>query len=243
MLGHGHMGCNSCMHPSCKQSAFVNGVCPCACVSGTQVLASTAPTTTSSSCSNADSNTRGGRGRGRAGRGRSGRGGRGGGRETSVPTPTPVTTNTAPITYTCDGLMVLDSNSKPNWKLACNTCNTLLRFKVDIHSISIQPHTTCTTCNKTKIMDIEFNKLKSPLTNGNTSYSGCVNCDKFLKGLVEVVAGRSISINVLRQERHRRRMLAMKKKGGRGRGRGGRGGRGGRKKRDKSSVLMSFEDF
>lgn len=68
---------------------------------------------------------------------------------------------------------------------------------------------------------------------GKVIHVGCIVCDEFLNSLTEIVAGRSINLQVLRQERHRR--------GGRGRGRGGRGrGRSGARKGD---VKMSFSDF
>lgn len=172
----GHIGCNSCMHPSCKHSAVANGICQC-------------PGTTG---------------------------------QDSDP---------------CSGTLILDVNSKPNWKLACNRCNTLIRFKSEIHQIAPQGRKDCPECG-VKLLSFEFNKLKSPLPNGQTSYQGCIVCDDFLNGLTEIVAGRTVNLTVLRQMKHRRAMAGR----GRGRGRGGRGGRG-RGKRSKTDILMSFSDF
>ncbi len=172
---HGNMGCNSCLHPSCKHSLIQNGICQCPGTSGNE----------------------------------------------GIP---------------CEGMLVLDVNSKPNWKLGCNQCNTLIRFKADIHNITPQVRKDCSECG-VKLMNFEFNKLKSPLPNGETSYSGCIVCDDFLNGLSDIVAGRSMNIQVLRQLRQRR--AAAGGRGKRGRGRGGRGrGRG-----KKGDVLMSFSDF
>lgn len=101
-----HMGCNSCIHPTCKQGLIANSICR---------------------CPNTDSNAE-----------------------------------------QCDGLLVLDVNSKPNWKLACNVCNTLIRFRAEIHLIT--PQMQCSECGvRTAIF--EFNKNKTPLPNGK---KGCV---------------------------------------------------------------------
>jgi DNA topoisomerase-3 len=172
---HGNMGCNSCLHPSCKHSLAQNGICQCPGTSGNEGLP-------------------------------------------------------------CEGTLVLDLNSKPNWKLGCNQCNTLIRFKAEIHNIVPQVRKDCPECG-VKIVNFEFNKLKSPLTNGDTSYSGCIVCDDFLNGISDIVAGRSMNITVLRQMKQRRAMAGRggKRRGGRGRGRG--------KPRSKADVLMSFSDF
>jgi DNA topoisomerase III len=168
-----NMGCNSCLHPSCKQSAIQNGICKCP---GTDATSG----------------------------------------------------------ELCKGMLILDVNSKPHWKLACNQpkCHTLIRFHGDIHLITPQPKIPCPECG-VKTVVFEFSKTKSPLPNGATTLVGCVICDEFLNSITEVVVGRAVSLKVVRQERYRR--------GANGRGfRGGRGGRGGRTKGD---VKMSFSDF
>lgn len=165
------MGCNSCMHPTCKQSATINGLCKCP-------------------------------------------GGDKNGNQ-------------------CNGTLVLDVNSKPNWKLACNICNTLIIFRSEIHNITPQPHIPCPECGiHTTIF--EFNKLKTPLPNGKTTHIGCIICDDFLNNLTEVKLGRSVNLQVIRQERHRR------SNSGRGRSNRGRGRSGGRGRGD---IKMSFSDF
>jgi hypothetical protein len=132
----------------------------------------------------------------------------------------------------CTGSLILDVNSKPNWKLACNKlhCNTLIRFRGDIHNISPQPSKPCNECGIITAL-FEFNKLRSPLPDGATSCVGCVRCDEFLNSITEVVAGRVKNLRLVRQERYKRGGMA----GGRGRGRGGRG-----RVRD---VKMSFSEF
>lgn len=153
-----------------------------------------------------DSSRRGGKGRG------------GGGHGSTVP---------------CGGTLVLDVNSKPNWKLACNECNTLVRFHANIHNLTPLTRQNCEECG-TRLMLFEFNKTqKSPLPNGEDSFTGCLVCNDVLNGLTEIVAGRSMHLTLLRQMRFKRGA------GGRGRGRGrGRRGRG-----KGGDVKMSFSDF
>lgn len=145
-----HMGCNSCLHPSCKFSSSLNAMCDCpgyAADTGKQ----------------------------------------------------------------CSGQLVLDINSKPNWKLGCNRsgCNTLLRLHANIHNITPQPRQNC-QCGL-RLALFEFHKEKSPLPMGETNIIGCICCDDLLNGLTEIVVGRSMHIQVVRQQRAKR---------GRGRGRG-----------------------
>ena len=167
------MGCNNCLHPTCKQSAMVNGMCPCP----------------------------------------------------------GVNTETGVI---CGGLLILDINSKPNWKLACNQCNTLLRFHGSIHNITPNTYMKCELCGYITA-NFEFNKLKSPLLEGKTSYSGCIICDDFLNELTEIVIGRSMNLQIVRQIRYKRGSGGARR-GSRGRGSRGGGGRG-------KDVKMSFADF
>jgi DNA topoisomerase-3 len=136
----------------------------------------------------------------------------------------------------CPGTLVFDENSKPNWKLACNVCNTLLRFHGNVHNV--KPHPPGQDCEEcgVRLMTFEFNKLK-PLPSGELSRTGCIVCDDTLNGLTEIIAGRSMNITVLRQMRARR---AASGRGGRGRGRSRGRGRG---KMSRESAKMSFADF
>jgi DNA topoisomerase-3 len=161
---HSGMGCDSCMHPTCKHSATFNGICECP-----------------------------------------------GANASGEP---------------CDGMLVLDVNSKPNWKLSCNRCNTLLRFKADIHDITPLPRQECNECGL-KLTKFEFSKLKTTLPNGETIRQGCIMCDDFLNSLTEIILGRTINVTVLRQMRQRRAAA------------GGRRGRG----RKRGDPKMSFSDF
>ena len=135
----------------------------------------------------------------------------------------------------CPGTLVLDINSKPNWKLACNQCNTLLRFHANIHHITPLPRKTCDECG-TRIATFDFNKLHKSPDGNQEPITGCIVCSDVLNGLTEIITGRSVHLTLLRQIRFKRNA------GGRGRGRGrGRGGRGGRGA--KGDVKMSFSDF
>lgn len=166
------MGCNSCQHPSCKHSGFINGMLECPGVGADNVA--------------------------------------------------------------CSGTLVLDVNSKPNWRLSCNIpgCNILLRFHADIHSIS-PLRSLCPQCGL-HLTAFEFNKTRTPLKDGNTSLVGCIVCCDELNSISEITQGRTRNLQLLRQERQKRGG------GGTGRGRGGRGGGGRREPRD---PKMSFRDW
>ncbi len=101
----------------------------------------------------------------------------------------------------CGGQLVFDVTSKPNWKLACNSnsCNTLLRFKADIHNIAPMG-ISCSECGSRQAT-FEFNKsskTKLPSkgaedgSTAETTYGGCIVCDDFLNSLTEIIGGRTI---------------------------------------------------
>jgi len=54
----------------------------------------------------------------------------------------------------CNGTLVLDVTSKPNWKLGCNrsTCNTILRFKEgeNIKDITPEKDLDCDSCGSNR---------------------------------------------------------------------------------------------
>jgi uncharacterized membrane protein YgcG len=249
-----HMGCDKCMHPTCKHSAVANGVCPCP---GTVVPKPVVGRRAIRGGGRGGRGSRGGGGGGRGrgdDRGRGGAGGRGGrGRGRGGPDVNVVDDEDEEEEedklIECPGTMILDVNSKPNWKLSCNQCNTLIRFQAEIHNIIPMSLTSsenggyCKKCS-VRLLKFEFNKLKTPLPNGETVYTGCISCDPFLMKFTEILAGRTMNITVLGQIRHRKQMMLAQrgKRGGRGRGRGGRGGRGGGRM-SKKDILMSFSDF
>ena len=124
----------------------------------------------------------------------------------------------------CGGRMVLDVTSKPNWKMACNQCNLIIRFHGNLHDIKTTKD-ECDDCGSI-LVHVEFHKDKSPLGDA-TGYTGCVVCDDILNSLTETKQGRFKHVKLTRGRGRRR---------GRGRGRRGRGG-------SKKDLLMSFSDF
>lgn len=198
------MGCNQCLHATCKQSAAFNGMCPCP---GAIAAAASAIVLGASDLE--------------ASRAVKGRDGNVNDEESEL--------------QDCPGTLVLDLNSKPNWKLACNHCHTLLRFHGHIHNITPLPlgiRGQCAVCG-TRLAQVEFSKAQvSPLASGEHTIVGCIVCDDTLNALTEIVTGRSVHLLVQRR-------LRQLRGGGRGKGLAGRGdGRG--RTRD---VKMSFSDF
>ena len=96
---------------------------------------------------------------------------------------------------TCGGMMVLDRESHPNWKLCCNRCNKIIRFTTSIHDIQVlKSH--CEECNAS-LVKVVFNKLNSPLPDGQLEYSGCIMCDDVLNGMIELISGRNKQVKSL----------------------------------------------
>ena len=226
LLG-GKMGCNSCTHPTCAHSLTANGVLPCVGRAVDEVKAAAAsgiPSRGAKGGAAATAAAAAGGGRDR-GRGRGGRGGRGrGGHDEDSEEDSD---GEAPR---CSGVMVLDTTSKPVWKLCCNVCPLVLRLHGDLHEVRAAPGDVCEECGATKL-SVTFHKDKSPLPEGQDKYTGCLLCDDLLNSLSELKEGRLRHI-ALRRGRG----------GGSGRGRGGRGRRG-RGKQTKEEILMSFDQF
>ncbi|XP_068665941.1 DNA topoisomerase 3-beta [Aristolochia californica] len=129
----------------------------------------------------------------------------------------------------CSGTLVLDPVSAPKWRLYCNMCNCLVFLPQGAHRISTTRE-RCSDCDST-IIEVDFNKNTTPLTDGATLYSGCILCDELLHSLIEMKYGKSF----------------YKRSGGRGprrgRGRSGSRGRGHRGKGKQVDPRMSFRDF
>lgn len=125
----------------------------------------------------------------------------------------------------CSGTLVLDPVSAPKWRLYCNMCNCLVFLPQGAHRISTTRE-RCPDCDST-IIEVDFNKKTTPLSDGTTLHVGCILCDKLLHSLVEMKHGTS-----------------FKYAGGRGRGRrGGIRGRGRRSSGKQEDPKMSFRDF
>uniref|UniRef100_A0A8C6XNW6 DNA topoisomerase n=1 Tax=Naja naja TaxID=35670 RepID=A0A8C6XNW6_NAJNA len=130
------------------------------------------------------------------------------------------------------GVLVLDPISGPKWKMACNKCNVVVHFFENAHKVRVSAE-TCDTCDAA-LVDVDFNKAKSPLPGGETQHAGCVFCDPVFQDLVELKHA------AMKHPMHR---------GGQGkrqgRGRGGKGRRlGGRqppkKPKDKMAALAAY---
>lgn len=80
----------------------------------------------------------------------------------------------------------------------------------------------CEECDSS-LVRFTFDKMETPLENGETEYVGCIMCDELLNNMLELISGRNKHVSLIR---HRGR--------GRGRGRRGRG------KGEKRSV---FDDM
>jgi len=85
----------------------------------------------------------------------------------------------------CDtGVLVLDPNSAPVWKMACNKCNVVVNLVENAHRIRATG-SVCEACGATRL-HVDFNKAKSPLTGGETEHVGCVFCDPVLTSLISL---------------------------------------------------------
>uniref|UniRef100_A0A7I4Y7E0 DNA topoisomerase n=1 Tax=Haemonchus contortus TaxID=6289 RepID=A0A7I4Y7E0_HAECO len=112
----------------------------------------------------------------------------------------------------CGGVMVLDPQSHPKWRLTCNRCPSVvamfdgaLKFRVT--------ESSCPDC-EARIVIAEY-KDKSPLPDDKTTFKGCMFCDESVKNLVNLHHAFRSEDDRIRQDSRR---------GGRGRGRGrGRG--------------------
>ncbi|RZR87473.1 hypothetical protein BHM03_00014904 [Ensete ventricosum] len=126
----------------------------------------------------------------------------------------------------CSGTLVLDPVSAPKWRLCCNMCNCLVSLPQGAHRISTTGK-RCPECDST-IIEVDFNKKTTVLSDGATLHEGCILCDELLHSLVEVKHGTSF----FRRGRGR----------GRNRGRGRHRGRG-RGSSKHEDPKMSFRDF
>ncbi|KYO39494.1 DNA topoisomerase 3-beta-1 [Alligator mississippiensis] len=130
-----------------------------------------------------------------------------------------------------NGVLVLDPTSGPKWKMACNKCNVVVHFFENAHKVRVSPE-TCEVCDAA-LVDVDFNKAKSPLPGDETQHSGCVFCDPVFQDLVELKHA------AMRHPMHRG---GQGKRQGRGRGKGRRlGGRPNPKKpKDKMAALAAY---
>ncbi|ELW72593.1 DNA topoisomerase 3-beta-1 [Tupaia chinensis] len=129
------------------------------------------------------------------------------------------------------GVLVLDPTSGPKWKVACNKCNVVARCFDDAHRVRVSA-STCSTC-EAALLDVDFNKAKSPLPGDETQHTGCVFCDPVFQELVELKHAASC---------HPMHRGGPGRRQGRGRGRGRRppGKPNPRRPKDKMSALAAY---
>ena len=125
-----------------------------------------------------------------------------------------------------NGSLVLDPTSAPKWRLACNKCSLVVHVFEDAFRVSA----TDQECEcGTTLLNVDFNRTKSPLPGDKTQHQGCLFCDPLLAPLVKMSHAAS------KHPMYR---------GGRGRGgrrgRGSRRGKGRGRPKDKMSQLASY---
>nr|XP_014337517.1 PREDICTED: DNA topoisomerase 3-beta-1 [Bos mutus] len=82
------------------------------------------------------------------------------------------------------GVLVLDPTSGPKWRVACNRCNVVAHCFENAHRVRVSAE-TCAAC-EAALLDVDFNKAKSPLPGDGTQHTGCVFCDPVFQELVEL---------------------------------------------------------
>lgn len=129
------------------------------------------------------------------------------------------------------GVLVLDPTSGPKWKVACNKCNVVAHCFENAHRVRVSPD-TCSIC-EAALLDVDFNKAKSPLPGDDTQHTGCVFCDPIFQELVELKHAASC---------HPMHRGGPGRRQGRGRGRGRRppGKPSARRPKDKMSALAAY---
>lgn len=129
------------------------------------------------------------------------------------------------------GVLVLDPTSGPKWKVACNKCNVVAHCFENAHRVRVSSE-TCGSC-EAALLDVDFNKAKSPLLGDETQHVGCVFCDPVFQELVELRHAASC---------HPMHRGGPGRRQGRGRGRGRRpaGKPSARRPKDKMSALAAY---
>nr|XP_012321901.1 DNA topoisomerase 3-beta-1 isoform X3 [Aotus nancymaae] len=130
-----------------------------------------------------------------------------------------------------NGVLVLDPTSGPKWKVACNKCNVVAHCFENAHRVRVSAD-TCSVC-EAALLDVDFNKAKSPLPGDETQHMGCVFCDPVFQELVELKHAASC---------HPMHRGGPGRRQGRGRGRARRppGKPNPRRPKDKMSALAAY---
>ncbi|CAJ0959868.1 unnamed protein product, partial [Mesorhabditis belari] len=118
----------------------------------------------------------------------------------------------------CNGVLMLDPQSHPKWRLQCNKCPSVVGLFDSASKVRVTEK-ECDGCSA-QMLNVEYNKEKSPLPDGATTWTGCPFCEESVKSLINLNHAYITSDQ-------QQRLSTTRGRGGRGRGRGGRGGRGG----------------
>ncbi|CAD5215795.1 unnamed protein product [Bursaphelenchus xylophilus] len=113
------------------------------------------------------------------------------------------------------GVLVLDPQSGPKWRLSCNKCPAVVGVFEGAQKVKVL-ESKCDFCGALQ-MTAEYREGKSKLPDGSLKYSGCAFCDFEKKTLNE----DCVNLN----HAHLNKQIQIGGRSGRGRGRG-RGGRG-----------------
>lgn len=116
------------------------------------------------------------------------------------------------IADNCPGTLCLDVDSAPKWQIDCNIClQQLSLFEDKAHKIKVSSD-VCEECGSV-LLDVTFNKGKSPLPDGATERKACLVCDEIFNALTVSKTGKGF---------FRRNPTAAKGKG-KGKGKKGKG--------------------
>ncbi|CAB3411068.1 unnamed protein product [Caenorhabditis bovis] len=124
----------------------------------------------------------------------------------------------------CGGVMVVDVQSHPKWRLTCNKCASVIALFDGAQKIRVNNDRSCTECGA-QFIRAEYKTAGSNPLNGAASFEGCIFCEASSK------YPDAINLNhaYLSEEARDRNIHSGRGRGrgkGRGRGGGGRRGRG-----------------
>eukprot|EP00397_Hematodinium_sp_SG-2012_P009687 GEMP01009778.1.p1 GENE.GEMP01009778.1~~GEMP01009778.1.p1 ORF type:complete len:847 (+),score=121.73 GEMP01009778.1:142-2682(+) len=122
------------------------------------------------------------------------------------------------------GLVCLDKNSGPKWKMDCSICTFQIKLFDNAYKISVSKN-YCEECGSKQLV-CEFKKDKSPLPDGELTRTACIVCDPIFNKLVASTFSQFF----------RRRKGGGKK--GKGKGKGGKRGAAASK-----DPKMTFDGF
>jgi len=86
------------------------------------------------------------------------------------------------IADNCPGTLCLDVDSAPKWQIDCNVCMQNLQIFGDkAHKIKVTKE-FCEECNS-HLLEVIFNKNKSPLDGGDMEKTACLACDELFNSM------------------------------------------------------------